>query len=415
MKSRKLNLLIAALLSGAVVASGAFAKGPGSGGGGGGETTAVNNISFPVILSDNVGPALPLDGAWKFADITDPTTQCIGEAGVVSGAVDPSIVCYYGRQVTVNSETKTISFVDGTTRVWWLQQRAPNFWKALTIGHDVSTPLVVSAVDVGDLLESTPSISTRQIRTEFNMLQHVPADDAELGAKVVTDWTSLVPPPCVVPAATGDNLGCFAALAMSGPVPGTQQTINEIQGTDFGPGTGTYPGTRALVDPSTVKTTTPDVGGIQAVVYSRCARLLIQKIDGTPTWNPSTGQWAGAGVGAPVVNIAAYTDAYSAEINSGGSLVYGYNWNAKTAATGTYRLTFVLDGNDAVGPQCPTTLATVFDPSVTQLVNVGENNPSHIIYKGDSQLGDEGGLAYIDMTLSTKGGGGGGSGGKPTR
>jgi hypothetical protein len=100
-----------------------------------------------------------------------------------------------------------------------------------------------------------------------------------------------------------------------------------------------------------------------------------QKIDGTPTWDPSTGQWSGSGVGSPVVNVSAYGGTYSSEINSGGGLVYGYNWNAKTAATGTYRLTFVLDGNSGVGPRCTTTLATEFQSGVTKLVNVGENNP----------------------------------------
>ena len=132
---------------------------------------------------------------------------------------------------------------------------------------------------------------------------------------------------------------------------------------------------------------------------------MIQKISGTPIWNPSTGQWSGAGVATPVVNVAAYNDTYSAEINSGGGLVYGYNWNAKTASTGTYRLTFVLDGNDTTGPQCTTPLATEFTFGVTKLVNVGENATPHIVYAGDSQLGDEGGLVYLDLALTTKGGG----------
>ncbi|MCK7502164.1 MAG: hypothetical protein MZW92_78820 [Comamonadaceae bacterium] len=61
-----------------------------------------------------------------------------------------------------------------------------------------------------------------------------------------------------------------------------------------------------------------------------------------------------------MVNLPVYTDALSVEITSGGSIVYGYNWNAKTASTGTYRLTFVLDGNDTEGPQCNTPLATQF-------------------------------------------------------
>lgn len=113
-----------------------------------------------------------------------------------------------------------------------------------------------------------------------------------------------------------------------------------------------------------------------------------------------------------MVNVASYAGTYVPEINSGGGIVYGYNWNAKTAATGTYRLTFVLDGNDVEGPQCTTPLLTEFAPSVTKLVNFGEANVPHILYAGDPQLGDEGGLVYIDLALSSKGGGKKGGGGK---
>jgi hypothetical protein len=418
MKTTKLSIAIALILSAAMASGSAFAAKPtnpggggngggGSGGGGGGGVveTGANNLSFPVIFGDNVGPAaFPADNVWKFAAITDPATQCVQENNVTV-PVPANFLCYYGRQVTVVSETGTISF-SGDPKVWWLQKRTSNFWKALSVGHDANTPLAVSAVDVGDLLESSPSIQARQIRVEFNLLQHVDQTDPELGRFVVPAWGG-IPAPCQLPTVSGESIGCFAALGMSGAVPGTQQSINEMQGAEFGPGMGTNPGTQTLLDPSLVRLTTPDVGGIQALVYSNCARLVIQKIDGSPVWDKTAGQWSGSGVGAPMVNIAAYTGAWGTEVTSGGSIVYGYNWNAKTAATGTYRLTFVLDGNDATGPQCTTALATKFDPSVTRLVNGGEANQSHLVYAGDSQLGDEGGLAYIDLALSTKGGGGG--------
>jgi hypothetical protein len=380
--------------------------------GGGGETeTAGSNVSFPVIFSDNLAPdGFPLDNAWKFAAITDPDTQCVDESGVTSGTIDPNIVCYYGRHVTVVSETGALEF-DGSTKVWWLQKRASNFWKALTVGRSLSTRLAVSAVDIGDLLESTPTIATRQIRTEFNLLQSIATDDSEFGSYVVTDWSTALPSPCALPTAPGQNLGCFAAVGMSGAVPGTEQSGNEAQGTDFGPGAGVgdYPGTRTLLDPTTIRAavdTSSVAIPIHALVYSRCARLVIQKIEGTPTWDPSTGRWSGPGVGAPVVNVSSYGGTYPTEINSGGGIVYGYNWNAKTIPTGTYRMTFVLDGNDTTGPQCPTTLLTEFKSGVTKLANVGEVNTPHLLFAGDSQLGDEGGLAYLDVAISTKGGGG---------
>jgi len=365
---------------------------------------AANNISFPVILSENLGPgAFPADGAWRFADILDPTTECIGEEGVEGGEPVPQdIVCYYGRKVTVVSETGEIVFT-GEPKIWWLQQRTANFWKALTLGHDTTTDLVVSAVDIGDLLESSPAIQARMIRTEFNLLQNVPTDDPEFGQYVVTDWTTGIPDPCIIPT-TAEHMGCFAALGMSGAVPGTEQSGNETQGTDFN-------GTQVLLDPTTVRGAVAEGGvaiPIHSQVYSYCARLVIQQIAGDPVWDPTVGYWTGPGVGNPVVNIAAYDGMYTVEVNSGGGIVYGYNWNAKTAATGDYRLTFVLDGNDEEGPACPVQLATVFDSAGTSLVNVGESNKPGILYAGDSQLGDEGGLVYLDLALTPKGGGGGG-------
>lgn len=410
-------------------APGGNGNGKGNGGGGGGQPpggeTGANNLSFPLILSDNASPAaFPLDGAWRFANINSET-DCIGEVGVTPGTPVPADkVCYYGRHITVVSETGEIVF-DGDPcpsvdcKVWWLQKRTQNFWKTLSVAHNTDqTPLVVSAVDVGDLLESSPSIQARQIRVEFNLLQNVSSADPEFGQYVVTDWTNPVPAPCVLPTAAGNSLGCFAALGMSGAVPGTEQSGNEMQGTDFGPGpsAGLLTGTQTLLDPTTVKKAVTADGStllpIHALVYSNCARLLIQKIAPGATWNAATGQWTGAGVGAPLVNIATYTGAWTTEITSGGSIVYGYNWNAKTASTGTYRLTMVLDGNDDEGPQCSgTTLATKFEAPTattagTQLVNLGEANTSTtLINAGDSQLGDEGGIAYIDVPLTTKGGG----------
>ncbi len=397
-----------------------FLKG-GKGGGGGhkpptGEAAA-NNVSFPVIFSDGVGPAsFPADGAWRFATITDPATQCVQE-GNASATVDPSVFCYYGRHTTTISETGGITF-DGAPKVWWLQQRSANFWKAFSYAYQGT--LAVSAVDVGDLLESSPSIATRQIRTEFNLLQDV-RGDGELGGYLNADGTANLAM-CTIPSGTtGTSTNCLGALAMSGAVPGTQQSINETQGTDFGPGGDgavAVPGTLTFADPTTVRAAVPADGAdvkVHAIVYARCARLLIQRVGetkatfdpATVAWDATKGMWAGPGVNAAaLVNLPAYTDAYAAEINSGGGLVYGYNWSASTATTGVYRLSFVLDGNDAVGPKCTATSKTRFVAGVTRLVNLGEANQPGILYAGDPALGDEGGIAYLDLELTAKGGGG---------
>ena len=241
---------------------------------------------------------------------------------------------------------------------------------------------------------------------EFNLLQNalIPHDNGELSA-LVADWgTGDVPSPCVIPDETGESVGCFAALGMSGAVPGTEQSGNEMQGTEFF-------GSGALVDPTQVRTAVDELGNpvpVHALVYSHCARLLIQKVPDSvsPYWEEALGQWAGVSVGSPMVNIAAYTGDWSVETTSSGGTVYGYNWNAKRASTGTYRLTMVLDDNNpAEGPVCNTTLATRFENGGTTIVNQGENNQSTLVYAGDPDLGDEGGLVYIDLRLTTKGGG----------
>ncbi len=422
MKSKALNMAITLALSGSMISTAVIAAGRGKPGGGGTVEAGANNLSFPLILSDNASPtSLPLDGAWRFAQITTPTTECIDENGVEAGQpVENNINCYYGRKVNVIAETGEIQF-EGDTKVWWLQKRTANFWKTLSIGHDTSTPLVVSAVDIGDLLESSPSIQARQIRVEFNLMQNV-KNDPELSQFLVSDWRADVPVPlpCTIPTEANQSLGCFAAVGMSGAVPGTEQSGNEIQGADFGPGgegndEGNNEGTQTLLDPTTLRVaTTPDgtVIPVHALVYSNCARLLIQKIpESGVSWDKTTGQWQGIGVGSPLVNVATYNGGWSSEITSSGSIVYGYNWNAKTASIGTYRLTMVLDGNDDEGPQCASNLATQFQMPTelsagTELVNQGEANLSAtLIYAGDLQLGDEGGLAYIDVPITTKGGG----------
>ena len=133
MNAFKLNrlrqIVVAALLIG--MSAGVYAaKGGPGGGGGGGEPptteTGSNNLSFPVILSDNTGP-FPADGVWRFAPITTPQSECIGETGVTAGEpVPPNYLCYYGRHITVISETGELQF-DEPTRVWWLQKRTQNF------------------------------------------------------------------------------------------------------------------------------------------------------------------------------------------------------------------------------------------------------------------------------------------------
>lgn len=374
-----------------------------------------NRLSYPVILPENGAPAgFPTPTSWTFATITNPTTQCfVGSTGGLP--VDPSYDCYY----------------DGS-QVWWLSQRAANFWKAFSMAPDPGTgPVVVTAVDVGDLLESSPDVNLRRIRTEVTLLQDAMLDPRfSIFVPASYPVGAPVTPPCQIPSA-GVEVGCFAAFAMSDAVPGTEQSINEIQGTDFGvntdgTGVGHPSASRELIDPTTVKVDNVTGTGFHATVYSSCARLVIQQLTGTapPEWDPVAGMWdTSTGLaGEPVVNVATYEDLgqglYSAEINAGGSLIYGYNWNATrdSSGPGTYRLTFVLDGL----PYCAGN--TQFTADGTRVANPGEVATTYLVPAGDPALngGTEGGLAYIDISIVKKGkkaisfsppGGGSGGGG----
>ena len=167
---------------------------------------------------------------------------------------------------------------------------------------------------------------------------------------------------------------------------------------------GELAGTGALIDPRTVKTGTDASGvvtGYDAIVYSRGARLVIQKVTAPAglTWDSTANEWIGVpgAVSAPIVDVGTADGTYSPEVTAGGTVVYGYNWSTQTAAalgSGTYRLTFVLDSGVGV-------LNTAFDAS-TKLVNAGESNPSTVV---PAIAGGDAGIAYVDVQVQLGGGG----------
>ncbi|HET9496432.1 MAG TPA: hypothetical protein VFR15_19565 [Chloroflexia bacterium] len=348
----------------------------------GGEA-ATNNLSYPVIFPDGKPTNWLEVDSWLFAQVDDLTT-CVTEEGVPVGSPVPlDILCYYARQnLGIDEETGERIWV-GESTLWWLQERAQNRWQV----YDpvVNSPVVVTAVDFGDLLESTSQIKQKQIRTEVSLLQVV--DEAlltTLGAQLWADglyadfgWA---------------NQPVFGALKMSGAVPGTDQSINEIQGTDYGTSTGLYPGSGTMINPRTVKTDSASGLGFDATVYGNNAHFVIQRITSeTPTlaWDPVANRWTGD-VSDPVVNLHTSDGSYSAEINAGGSVIYGYNWSTKQAndGNGIYRLTFVLESGSN----------TQFTSS-TLLANPGNINPGHVV--AGATVG-EAGLAYVDVNVRVR-------------
>lgn len=76
--------------------------------------------------------------------------------------------------------------------------------------------------------------------------------------------------------------------------------------------------------------------------------------------------WEGLWVDGP-------TDAYSAEVNQLGQLLYGYNWDTKNdeGGAGLYRLTFSIDAVEdvALSPLCPYTIGSYEDVSIVGLAD----------------------------------------------
>jgi hypothetical protein len=186
----------------------------------------------------------------------------------------------------------------------------------------------------------------------------------------------------------------------------------------YGTGVGEMWGTTGTVNPSN-----------EALVYSGCARLTIQKLSKTrddPTltmiWDAVSGSWSGD-VGAPLFNGAVWeaadgTGSYSSEISVSGKMVYGYNWNVRNDGDGPgdYRLTFSLDGYN-----CPGNLNTHFTEGVTSIRSAVEEEVTPLAEDGSdleggiSAIDFTNNLTYIDVRIKARsgGGGGGGGGGKP--
>jgi hypothetical protein len=79
--------------------------------GGGGEPTGSNNLSYPVIWSDNVlkPDFIPSDTLWTFAEITNPLTQCVQQNPPVS-TVPADLACYYGKKISaLTRQPETVS------------------------------------------------------------------------------------------------------------------------------------------------------------------------------------------------------------------------------------------------------------------------------------------------------------------
>ena len=144
-------------------------------------------------------------------------------------------------------------------------------------------------------------------------------------------------------------------------------------------------------------------------VYTITAHFMIQQLDangvpveGVPIYSSCIA--AGLWVDGP-------TDAYSAEVNIEGNLLYGYNWDTRDLSSGWYRLTFWID----VDEFCPDSNPITGTPITYPGVDICFGDPLDV----DDAAGDRFGfvtvlpdqdLSYLDLFLTEKTSGRGQSG-----
>lgn len=385
MKRQILTMLTAAailLMVSLVVVGQGKGQGGGNGGGGGGgggtEPTAGNNLSYPVIWSDDNYKKV-LRGTPGMVPITSGSWWWWW--GVIEGsegspdvplscAPDPdnNDYCDDGRTGLVTGSLPGVGYPADALRKAYLQKNLNNTWQAQTTAALLGTSVDIDWIDWGDDLESKDWNLQSMVRIEHVLNEAVEMPMTEYVMRHTSGW-----------------------------------------GTDEAHGLSVLPAGQTV---ETVNNTLP-------TVFSACARLTIQRLTVTRddpavnllVWDPTTRQWTGSGINAPIFNKAVYEAAdgpgfYNAEINVKGKIIYGYTWTVKTLnqGVGDYRITFSFD---SLG--CPA-LKNTFITTGTQIVQPEEE----VVLEAEPDLGGGVGvlkpdlnLTYMDIRLTNSKGGGG--------
>lgn len=291
---------VESVASGEVSATTSRAGGGGGGsGGGGGDTGYGNNLSFPLIFADGYGlTGLKISGTWP---------------GLGPFTTLPVFDFNTGLRPLSTETLTTFPFFDSASAVSiggivYYPQATASTWQA-EWRNNASGATLDALVDWGDALLSRTYTTSSIVRIETTLRQ-----DA------------------TVPGVT-DTMSAFKMALLSG------QGITENQGTD------------KSIYASAARN-----------IYAINARLKIEKIatgGGADVVVFEKAIWQGFGVaeeggGSGGGGGAPTSSAYTAELNVGGSLVYGYNFRIAQVTgvadkTGQYRITFSLDPETTVG------------------------------------------------------------------
>lgn len=350
---------------------------------------AGNNLSFPVVWAEGVTKVLrgtagdvTTDGAWWhwWGQLDEQTP--------LSCAPDPQDLnrCDDGNPATATG-TDVVQTYGSSARRAYLQKDADNEWQAGSLDHASLGTVVVDSIDWGDDLESKDWTLKSQVRIEHVLLDVLSAPLTQYVMRHTSGWGA-----------------------------------DEVHGLSVVPGSGQQLPTVETVD------------SYVATVFSPCGRLTIQRLNVTRdsllldptliTWNPTTKQWTGTAVKAPIFNKAVWEAAdgpgyFNAEINVKGKIIFGYTWNVRKLndGAGDYRITFSLDA------ACGGTVVrnTDFVLGTTTIIVAEEEEEVTVAAEpgdvgGVGQLNFTDKLTYMDIRIvsGTGGGkGGGGGGGSP--
>jgi len=292
---------VESVASGEVVATTSQAGGSG-GGGEGGDTGYGNNLSFPLIFADSYGlTGLKISGTWP---------------GVGPFTTLPTFDFNTGLRPLSTETLTAFPFFDSASAVSiggivYYPQATASTWQAEWRNNATGATLE-ALVDWGDALLSKTYTASSIVRIETALKQ-----DA------------------TVPGVT-DTMSAFKMTLLSG------QGITESQGTDksiYASATRNIHVINARLKIEKIATG----GGADLVIFDKAIWESLGAAE-------EGGGGGGSGGGAPTAS------AYTAELNVGGSLVYGYNFRIGQVTgvadkTGQYRITFSLDPEATVGTE----------------------------------------------------------------
>lgn len=334
--------------------------------GGGGETTAVNNLSFPAIMTGDPVSTIP-------APVPQGQSSLTGKYFIYDGINPPC-------DPTVSTCT-----VSPVYRVY-LQKDTLNKWQAYWVANAAATaPVQISHIDVADNLESRPWRTSSTVRVE------------------------MVPFAVTTPFKTATN-----------PMQGFEMVYVSGQGTDEVWGAKantTTPISGYLYDPGWGTVQSTCMGLSLTKLASGPGAIAVAPLPNGYVWDKVGLTWLNTAMTEKIVP-------FTSEISVKGRMIPGYNWMLQrqsmtpgVSKDGWWRITY-FNSCLMSTPMAFTAATQAFDPTATTTVSTSiavsaaEQYPN---YPRVPTIDLANQVVFIDVYIQagSGSGGGGGGGGKP--